>query len=90
MVDIDGPSKGPNIVGKDVFLVEQIFENGRPITMYGETPVSWDSKNKRIKFEKTIDRKTALKYCKQGNQNSRYCGLLIKLDGWEIKPDYPW
>ncbi len=38
-VDINGPRKGPNTVGKDIFMFYQAFVKGYPLSMYGEHPI---------------------------------------------------
>lgn len=39
-VDIDGPNKGSNTIGKDIFIFVQPFVKGHPLTMSGEIPFS--------------------------------------------------
>ena len=42
-------------------------------------------------FPQTSSRDIAKNECKKASIDSqKFCGTLIKLDGWEIKSDYPW
>lgn len=72
--------KGPNRLGKDIFMAE-LVRNKRV--------VMWGNGSER---EKLINDNYGYS-CKKGTGQGYaggYCGALIQADGWEIKDDYPW
>ncbi len=72
--------KGPNRLGKDIFMAE-LVRNKRV--------VMWGNGSER---EKLINANYGYS-CKKGTGQGYaggYCGALIQADGWEIKDDYPW
>lgn len=72
--DLNG-LKGPNVVGRDIFLFKlQLQQNAKFMPYYYENG-SYGS---------------TLANCQRGGLESRYCTGLIMLDGWEIKDHYPW
>lgn len=85
--DVNGTEK-PNIVGKDIFVINLIPSSGQ-IIMKGEIA--------RFNLEtglpgtgtgaKPQDRQEFIDNCKRLPD---YCGALIKHDGWEFKKDYPY
>ena len=87
-VDINGNS-GHNIVGEDVFIMVQLFDS-KPIAFDGEYNWTFYYASNSFEYFEPITREELLGYCSQGNSLARFCGALIKIDGWEIKDDYPW
>ena len=73
-VDLNG-LKGPNIVGRDVFLFKLRLEQNAKFMPYYYEQASYAS---------------TLASCQNGGLESRCCTGLIMLDGWEIKDHYPW
>ena len=73
-VDLNG-LKGPNIVGRDVFLFKLKLEQNAKFMPYY--------------YEKNLYSSTLVN-CQNGGLESRCCTGLIMLDGWEIKDHYPW
>jgi len=74
-VDING-LKGPNIQGRDVFLM-QVDPKGN-VTMFG-------------KGKSREELKTHTYWgCNSKTSRRFYCGALIQQDGWQIKDDYLW
>ncbi len=92
-IDVNGPYKGPNEYGKDLFKFLYIIPNsfygiiGNGFQIYPAILAHWDG---------TITNRTASEitrnYCyKRGNSYNFYgCAAKIMMDGWQIKSDYPW
>ena len=79
-IDISA-KKGPNRLGKDVFMTE-LYRNKRLEMVW-----SYLAKNR----EQMLN--DSLYPCKKGTHKQYaggLCGTLIELDCWEIKDDYPW
>jgi len=94
LVDVNGPKKGPNMIGRDIFA-------------FG---ASWGNSNNKIKPMGISNNSETVEYtrediltganleepqykCQKVSSTSAlgaYCTALIVLDGWEIKSDYPW
>ena len=72
--DLNG-LKGPNVVGRDVFLFKLRLEQNAKFMPYYYENNSYSS---------------TLASCQRGDIESRCCTGLIMLDGWEIKDHYPW
>jgi len=66
--------KSPNCSGKDIFLLKLNISTGK-LEFYNYSVSSY-ADIKRM--------------CHSGGNESRQCGHLIMLDGWDIKDDYPW
>ena len=81
-VDIDGPFKGKNQLGRDVFGF---------ITLVSHEPIldftNYGSERSNIIED---DVKEGCNKNATGSLAGISCGALIKLDGWEIRDDYPW
>ncbi len=80
--DLNG-KKGPNILGKDIFVFHYSLKNNDTVTgkfiPYGGTLID--------PGEYTRD---ALKDTCSKNGSGLTCAALIMADGWQIKDDYPW
>lgn len=79
-IDING-KKSPNILGKDVFLVELGSLSG--------------DKNKFVPYSINVERASLLNQpdgtdCNKSHGNGFRCFALIVKDGWKIADDYPW
>ena len=95
--DING-TKGPNRVGKDVFVFDgrnhaQRDSNKYYIKFWGQSDL-WGRANL---IGNNITENTpntggygCSKENKYGYYSGFYCGALIMLDGWKISDDYPW
>lgn len=79
LVDIDGPMKGENRVGKDSFVITLFLpDNSKPgLSFIGRGLQRDDLKDDPVNG------------CNK-EANGYHCGALIMQDGWEIKSDYPW
>lgn len=79
LVDINGPNKGPNIDGKDIFRIVIRYPKGI-VEFYGRG----GNKNGILTGDfggcNTVS----------GQQKGDYCGALIQLEGWQISKEYPW
>lgn len=76
LLDINGPQKGPNKFGRDVFMFVIRFDNKFPnfyLQRGGEEKCSKDCSGLSDK-----------------NHCGVSCGNRIELNGWEIPDDYPW
>ena len=89
-IDING-SKGPNIVGKDIFYLlidnkgdsNYFFGKNQPVGsfhFYGQGKSNNDLKTKDYACSKTLGT----------NLRGTYCGALIMQSGWKIPDGYPW
>lgn len=88
-IDINGFSN-PNVIGKDFFAFNIIFDNKNnmfapKITPYGANNTS-DMPFGTWKRENT---KTGSYACSKSGRG-QFCAALIMIDEWEIKKDYPW
>nr|QGT49813.1 hypothetical protein Melaina855_2000 [uncultured Candidatus Melainabacteria bacterium] len=74
-VDING-GNGPNQMGKDVFILTRVQEDGG-----GIRPLGYQLNDKQIKS-----------YCSKSNNSigAMYCAERIRRDGWKIEKDYPY
>lgn len=89
--DING-EKGPNIVGRDIFVFDA-YKHGESLQVDGAQVY-------RIKFwfnyisNKDVLTAPSSDYSCRKDNNNRYanftCGRLIELNNWEIPKDYPW
>ncbi len=83
-VDVNGPKKGPNRYGRDIFRFILTFAEAD--NTYNDT-VGYQTGLRGYGLNDTNTRDDLLTNCSQiGN----YCSGLIILDGWQIKKDYPW
>ena len=95
--DING-TKGPNRVGKDVFVFDgrnyaHSREDNYAIRFWGQT--DWWGRGELTGNNITENTPNAGGYgCskenKYGYYSGFYCGALILFDGWKISDDYPW
>ena len=73
ILDIDGPKKGPSVLGRDIFAIEWQIQADSELITYS-----------RIS---DAERETLISDCK--SKGGFLCSLLIIKDGWTIKSDYP-
>ena len=101
-VDIDGPNKGKNASGKDIFGFIMQFDKNFEINneqgnvvveKVGVFPLGLGLK-RMLSREELISGNseyTSLNHRACSKEGSKeLCGALIITDGWEIKDDYPW
>ena len=88
-IDVDGPHKGPNMVGKDIFAMHQFVDDNANLQMGVADFDYWYAQETQYQVRKTT-RDVAIKMCKDGNVNAFNCGLVIQNDGWQITKNYPW
>lgn len=93
-VDVDGPLKGSNTVGKDSFQISLNLGKQRAVEGGVENR---DKKSGLVMFgsgwNPPLTREELKNRHRLGcskNYNGAFCGALIEMDGWEIKDDYPW
>ena len=94
VVDINGPQNRPNQIGKDIFA----FGASWGVPGAKIKPMGISNSTETIDYTRDdIITGTNLDQpqykCKKESSTSQlggYCAALIFLDGWEIKPDYPW
>lgn len=87
-VDINGASR-PNTLGKDIFCMhirKSAFGTGTFGSANNKSGLFFYGEGKSREQLKT----EVYPCAKTGPLAGVYCGALIKLDGWEIKDDYPW
>ena len=73
IVDING-GEGPNRIGRDVFYLTRVNEDGAGIQPYCYTS----------------NRATLDKYCNKTNGGGSCCAEKIRRAGWKIDKSYPW
>ena len=83
-VDLNGPQKGPNKIGRDIFA----FQVG-----WGSNALIGKLSSGAIVNNLTRD-EMITQGCSRKNVKDRkdgiYCGALIMYDGWKIGDGYPW
>jgi len=89
-IDVDGPEKGENKLGIDVFDYMLTIGRGDKTTNLRNgiltTPCEQFTREELLeKCSKTSN----WTYCNTSGASS-CCSTLIMHDGWEIKDDYPW
>ncbi len=88
VIDINGP-KGPNVMGRDVFILEvDLLETSPYVKMYGMNGVNIiEDENGGYRLERVeYPKSQIITVCKnQGN----YCGALIQKNSWKVPQDYP-
>lgn len=103
-IDINGPSKRPNTLGRDIFPFIMSWGNAESVgsavsectKKMGFLPKGLDCRvsPKREDLINGTGNIDLPKYaCKKGigkSGSGGYCGALIMFDGWQIKDDYPW
>ena len=102
VVDINGPNRGENTLGKDVFPFIMQFNktvevNGVSSNVLSEKvgvfPLGLSLKRK-LSRDELISVDTEYLELNRYKCSKEYfgllCGALIITDGWEIKDDYPW
>lgn len=92
VVDVNGPHKGYNLLGKDIFSM--IFYINTSSLPY-ESGFAIDKTVKSSGFFiygnqclPAFTREEMLELC--AKDNPRICSAIIQNDGWKIKEDYPW
>ena len=78
-VDINGPTKGKHITGKDVFPIKFIYKNGGLDA--GDNSTKFGVWQSGLQYTEAKTREELI----SGN----YCGALIQYDSWQIKDDNP-
>ena len=89
-IDIDGPKKGKNMLGADVFGLRVNIDNGsaegrlkKGVTLIGAELVNSKTRSELLSGEYGCSEDI------EGIVAGRVCGALIQLDGWKISDDYP-
>lgn len=85
-VDIDGPSKGRAMIGKDVFGIKVNLNDGDATQQMGIHPMGLGNIPE-------VSRATLLTTCSKTFVDSTAgstCAGVIATDGWTISSDYPW
>ncbi len=80
--DING-QKGPNKLGKDIFIIEYMVETFKYPEINGQMIPQYGNRSR----EEIISNKSNM--CNK-KQTGEACLALISKDNWEIKKDYPW
>lgn len=89
-VDVNGPAKGPNVIGKDVFNL-MIFLEPLPTSKKGVFPIAGSGEiPPRTRTQIKDEASNGCNRTVSGKYAGRNCGSLIMIDGWQIMNDYPW
>lgn len=94
IIDINGPYKGENKLGKDTFLFMYGIANNQQNPVIGKGLAihpfgTYDFNGRRNELSRNYLINYSASGCKK-NGNGKYCSTLIFNDGWQIKNDYPW
>lgn len=93
-IDIDGPYKGYNTMGKDLFVFgyaaghngKGLGRNGRTIYPSG---ISFENDDPAmVKMPTVSQAKYGVQACINGSRE--YCAAYIMVSGWTMPSDYPW
>lgn len=85
-VDLNGP-KGPNTIGRDVFIYMWTPHAGIDIINTGLYGYTVDDTLSIVKSKLFYEHKDMLDNCK--TNGGTQCGALIEENGWKIPDDYP-
>ncbi|MEE3349037.1 MAG: type II secretion system protein [Candidatus Gastranaerophilaceae bacterium] len=94
-IDVDGPYKGYNTAGKDLFLfmyasgARGLGPNGRTIYPYGFGIENYTGEPVVVTSPTVNGMKGSINGCSKDGLG-RYCAGLIFLSGWTMPKDYPW
>ncbi len=80
-VDLNGPKKGPNRLGRDIFAFVAHWREVKPKILPAGTNLIREDLKKNC-----IDKGENYYSYADGS----YCAGFIMLDSWKIAPDYPW
>ncbi len=96
VVDVNGPKNRPNQIGKDIFAFGASWgmpgAKIKPMGISNSTETVYYTREDIITGSNMESNDVRYK-CKKESSTyplGGYCAALIVLDGWEIKPDYPW
>lgn len=92
-VDIDGPLKGKNMLGRDVFGMVLYFKDvssaeglhRRGLNLKGADFEPLHSRDE-LKNDRRYGCSRDINHVYAGHN----CGAIIQMDGWKISDDYPW
>lgn len=88
-IDVNAQDK-PNIMGKDIFLVEPGGDFGGPdknkLVPYGHST----SRSRSCYLTGSCEYDWSGIACNKTTGNGGMCMALIMVDSWQIKDDYPW
>lgn len=89
-IDVNARSK-PNVVGKDVFLIEPGGNfggdpNKNKLVPYGHST----SRTRNCYMTGTCEFDWSTSSCNKSTGNGDMCMALIMVDSWQMKDDYPW
>ncbi len=84
-IDIDGPKKGKNLMGRDIFYLRINFYKSSISKIGIQLRGADDIPELSLEELKNTDSNG----CSPSNRGV-YCGALIQKSGWQIKDDYPW
>jgi hypothetical protein len=92
-IDIDGPKKGPAILGKDVFAFQFCNNTECKAGFHAKGLEAFDTPTREELFVGVTGNTANAAYgC--GKAATTYAGMecaaVIIMDGWQIKNDYPW
>ena len=86
IVDVNGPKKAPNQMGKDIFRFILTFRDAE--TNYNDTK-GYEPGLRGYGLNDEATRENLLEKCSKSGTGYT-CAGLIMYDGWEVKKDYPW
>ena len=94
-MDLNGVS-GPNRVGRDIFVFQarDVYNDRTELNFWGSRATSREELMGHSLSEDDGGVNRSYYACSKENKYGYYarwyCGALIKIDGWEIRNDYPW
>lgn len=82
-IDINGPQKGPNKIGRDIFAFQTWWGSNSGGKFSSAAIVNNLTRDEMI--TQGCSSKNSTSY-----NDGQYCGVLIMYDGWKIGDGYPW
>ena len=86
-IDIDGPNKGANKFGRDIFSFGIWFNSDIGLQAQG---LNFSGITRDNLLGKTLDSRLVTKELCSKEKKGIYCSGVIVLDRWKIENDYPW
>ena len=87
VIDLNG-AKGPNTIGKDIFIYIMPMIAGKSISL-GLEKWTFDPNTRQYTFLGSYTHQELVSDCSNTSKTATACGALIQESGWKIPNDYP-
>ena len=88
-VDLNGPKKGPNRIGRDIFAFQYEFKGSR-FNPAGISSGETITRDMLMGKEEGGELQYLCSKDSGGAMSGGFCSAVIAIDGWKISDDYPW